>query len=86
MKLFKRIITCKEVEFELDTIGRYSESSFAQLTIKILMLKKGFTVKTEIIDAHTFLAIFESARTKLGLIYLLDGTFVSRKIEILKDN
>ena len=82
--LFKRMINCKEEEFELDTIGRFSELSFAQLTVKILMLKKGFTVKKENIDSKTFLAVFESPKTKLSLLYDSNGKFLSNQSENLK--
>lgn len=85
MSLFTLFNCHKKDEFELDTIGRFNESSFAELVVKILMLKRGFTVTTENIDTETFLAIFESPRTKLVLIYRLDGKFISKKIEILKD-
>lgn len=81
LRLFKN---SKKHDFELDSIGSLAESSFAQMVVKVLSLKRGFTVSTENIDNETFIAVFESARTKLTLVYGLDGKFVSKKSEIFK--
>ena len=85
MSLFTLFNSHKKGEFELDTIGLLSEYSFTQLEEKILLLNKRFTVKKESIGAETFLAVFESPRTKLSLIYSSDGKFISKKSEIIKD-
>jgi hypothetical protein len=71
-------------ELELSNIGSFDDFSFSQLSEKILMLNKGFTVKKENIDMGSFMGVFESPKTKLCILYNTDGKFISRKEEIWK--
>lgn len=78
------LFNLKHDEFELGSIGSFDTLTFAQLSDKILMLNKGFTVKKENIDVDSFLGVFESPNSKLTIIYCFDGTFISKKEDIWK--
>jgi hypothetical protein len=70
--------------FELETIKDLSQFSFSELSQKIINLNRGFIVNIVDHEQDTFLAVFESASTKLEILYTKEGSFIKKINEFWK--
>ena len=62
--------------FELADFNDLSSYSFKELKKKVLALNKGFIITKKFSVSGNFVAIFESKRTRLKILYNINGDYI----------
>jgi hypothetical protein len=68
----------KNVEYELKGLKDLSKYSFEELSVFIYSILSEVLITKEVNDDGNFIAIFQSKRTRLTVLYSSDGRFLKR--------
>ena len=73
----KRLFS-KNVEYELNGLKELSKYSFEELSVFIYSILTEVVITKEVIDDRNFIAIFQSKRTRLTILYSSNGRFLKK--------
>lgn len=76
LKLKMKLFHHNYHHFELSDFNDLSCYSFKELKKKVLALNKGFKITKKFSVSGNFVAIFESKRTRLKILYNINGDYI----------
>jgi hypothetical protein len=68
----------KKADFELNGLKDLSKYNYEELSVFIYSILSEVVITKEVIDDGNFIAIFQSKRTRLTILYSSDGRFLKR--------
>jgi len=68
----------KKADFELNGLNDLSKYNYRELSVFIYSILSEVVITKEVIDDGNFVAIFQSKRTRLTILYSSDGRFLKR--------